>query len=153
MVSQTTRYALQILGYLAGRGEDRVPGEEIAQATSASNNMFTDIPTQTDEVQIDAAPDIPAPVSADPTAIPEPGTMFEEISEPTPTDGSDEAAPERAPTPRAEAPAAPADFLEPTSLEATLDAAEPVAEPVPEPVADDDGFVTDPAVAAPVTLS
>ena len=46
MVSQTTRYALQILGYLAGRGEDRVPGEEIAQATGIPSNYLSKILNQ-----------------------------------------------------------------------------------------------------------
>ncbi len=46
MVSQTTRYALQILGYLAGRGDDRVPGEEIAEATGIPANYLSKILNQ-----------------------------------------------------------------------------------------------------------
>ncbi|MCU0305851.1 MAG: Rrf2 family transcriptional regulator [Thermoanaerobaculales bacterium] len=43
MVSRTTRYALQILGYLAARGEERVAGEEIARATGIPANYLSKI--------------------------------------------------------------------------------------------------------------
>ncbi len=46
MVSQTTRYALQILGYLAGRRDRRVPGEEIAEATGIPPNYLSKILNQ-----------------------------------------------------------------------------------------------------------
>jgi len=46
MVSQTTRYALQILGYLAGRRDERVPGDEIADATGIPSNYLSKILNQ-----------------------------------------------------------------------------------------------------------
>lgn len=46
MVSQTTRYALQILGYLASHKGERVRGEEVAAATGIPANYLSKILNQ-----------------------------------------------------------------------------------------------------------
>ncbi len=46
MVSRTTRYALQILGYLAGHGGERVNGDEIARQTDIPANYLSKILNQ-----------------------------------------------------------------------------------------------------------
>jgi Rrf2 family protein len=46
MVSQTTRYALLILGYLAGRQNGWVPGDQIARDTSIPANYLSKILNQ-----------------------------------------------------------------------------------------------------------
>jgi len=116
-----------------GLEKDPNPVAEVARAAGDRDAMFTDIPTAATEAQppAEAAP----PVEAE---VPEPGAMFEEIG--------DDSAP--APVQHMEAPRAPADFLEPTSL-AQPGSAAPVEDPAPQDGAEDDGFVTDPAVGHP----
>lgn len=46
MVSQTTRYALQILGYLVSRQGERVRGDEVATATGIPANYLSKILNQ-----------------------------------------------------------------------------------------------------------
>jgi len=46
MISQTSRYALHILGYLAFRRGDRVAGEEIARATGVPATYLSKILNQ-----------------------------------------------------------------------------------------------------------
>ena len=46
MISQTPRYALHILGHLAGTGDHLVPGDEIAKATGVPSNYLSKILSQ-----------------------------------------------------------------------------------------------------------
>ncbi len=46
MITQTVRYALQILGYLRSRAKERVPGDEIARATGIPANYLSKILNQ-----------------------------------------------------------------------------------------------------------
>ncbi len=46
MVAKTTRYALQILGYLAEKGRERVSGDEIAKETRIPANYLSKILNQ-----------------------------------------------------------------------------------------------------------
>jgi Rrf2 family transcriptional regulator, iron-sulfur cluster assembly transcription factor len=46
MLTQTARYALQILGYLRSRGKDRVRADEIARATGIPANYLSKILNQ-----------------------------------------------------------------------------------------------------------
>jgi Rrf2 family protein len=46
MITQTVKYALQILGYLRSRGKERVRGDEIAQATGIPANYLSKILNQ-----------------------------------------------------------------------------------------------------------
>ncbi len=46
MISRTARYALQIAGYLASRGEDYVRGDEIAKETGIPANYLSKILNQ-----------------------------------------------------------------------------------------------------------
>ncbi len=46
MITQTVRYALQILGYLRVRGKERVRGDEIARATGIPANYLSKILNQ-----------------------------------------------------------------------------------------------------------
>jgi len=46
VVSQTTRYALQILGYLVTRGNERTRGDEIARETGIPANYLSKIMNQ-----------------------------------------------------------------------------------------------------------
>ena len=46
MITQTVKYALQILGYLHSRGKERVRGDEIARATGIPANYLSKILNQ-----------------------------------------------------------------------------------------------------------
>jgi Rrf2 family iron-sulfur cluster assembly transcriptional regulator len=46
MITQTVKYALQILGYLRSRGKERVRGDEIARATGIPANYLSKILNQ-----------------------------------------------------------------------------------------------------------
>lgn len=46
MITRTTKYAFQILGYLMSRGEERVTGDEIARATGMPANYLSKILNQ-----------------------------------------------------------------------------------------------------------
>lgn len=46
MLTQTTRYALHTLGYLAGRRDARIPGQDIARDTGVPANYLSKILNQ-----------------------------------------------------------------------------------------------------------
>ncbi len=46
MISQTARYALHVLGFLASRRDEMLPGEEIARATGIPANYLSKVLNQ-----------------------------------------------------------------------------------------------------------